>query len=137
MGIQFGTDEWVKAVMAALNESPGYAEAAKNWEGDFYFVIDEGPGVPETIYLYMDLWHGKCRDAFKADSADAKSPVFELSAPLKTWRGVLEKKIDPIQGLVTRRLKLKGPMMKVMKAPKAAIELVEACSRLDTEWPEA
>jgi len=27
--------------------------------------------------------------------------------------------------------------MKVMKAPKAAIELVEACANLDTDWPEA
>jgi putative sterol carrier protein len=85
----------------------------------------------------MDLWHGNCRDAFKVDNASEKSPEFELSAPLKIWRGVLEKKIDPIQGLVTRRLKLKGPWMRVMKAPKAAIELVEACSKLDTDWPEA
>jgi putative sterol carrier protein len=137
MGIQFGTDEWAKAAMAAINESPGYANAAKNWEGDFYFVIEKGAGIPETIHLYLDLWHGQCREAFKAADVSDKSPVFELSAPLKVWRGVLEKKIDPIQGLVTRRLKLKGPMMKVMKAPKAAIELVQACAGLDTEWPEA
>lgn len=134
MGIQFGTDEWIKAAMAALNASPGYAEAAKTWEGDFYFIVEDGA---ETSYLYMDLWHGQCRDAFKVADKSQKSPVFELSAPVKIWRGVLEKKIDPIQGLVTRRLKLKGPMMKVMKAPKAAIELVEACSTIDTEWPEA
>ena len=134
MGIQFGTDEWVKAAMAALNTSPGYAEAAKNWEGDFYFIVEDGA---ETTYLYMDLWHGQCRDAFKVNDKSEKSPAFELSAPVKIWRGVLEKKIDPIQGLVTRRLKLKGPMMKVMKAPKAAIELVEACSTINTEWPEA
>lgn len=136
MGIQFGTDEWAKAAMAAINESPGYANAAKNWEGDFYFIIDKGPGIPETIHLYLDLWHGQCREAFRAADVSKKSPVFELSAPLKVWRGVLSKKIDPIQGLVTRRLKLKGPMMKVMKAPKAAIELVEACASLETEWPE-
>jgi len=135
MSVLFGTDEWVKAAMVALNNSPGYAAAAKNWEGDFYFIVDKGDQVPEEIYLYMDLWHGECREAFRAESADAKSPTFELRAPLKTWQGVLSKKIDPIQGLVTRKLKLKGPMMKVMKAPKAAIELVEACASLDTDWP--
>jgi putative sterol carrier protein len=47
----------------------------------------------------------------------------------------MDKKIDPIQGLVSRRLKLKGPMMKVMKAPKAAIELVECGTQIDTDWP--
>lgn len=135
MGILFGTDEWVKALMEALNNSPGYAKAAENWEGDFYFIIEKGDGITEEIYLYMDLWHGKCRDAFKVDNASVKTPEFKLRAPLKTWKGVLDKKIDPIQGLMTRKLKMDGPMMKVMKTPKAAIELVECCASLDTDWP--
>ncbi len=135
MGIQFATDEWIKALRDELNNSPGYKNAAAKWEGDFYFVITAGDAIPEDIYLYMDLWHGECRDAFKVDDPAAKSPEFKLHAPVKTWRGVMEKKIDPIKGIVTKQLKLEGPMMKVMKAPKAAIELVEACTRLNTDWP--
>lgn len=135
MGIQFATDEWIKALRDELNSSPGYKNAAAKWEGDFYFVITAGDAIAEDIYLYMDLWHGECRDAFKVDDPAAKSPEFKLHAPVKTWRGVMEKKIDPIKGIVTKQLKLEGPMMKVMKAPKAAIELVEACTRLDTDWP--
>lgn len=135
MGIQFATDDWIKALMAELNSSDAYAKAAKNWEGDFYFIVEQGGGIPEDVFLYMDLWHGECRDAFKVDDAAAKSPVFELRAPINVWQGVINKKIDPIQGIVTRRLKLKGPMVKVMKAPKAAIELVACCGNLDTDWP--
>ncbi len=135
MGILFGTDEWIKALRDELNSSPGYKNAAAKWEGDFYFIVTAGDAILEDIYLYMDLWHGDCRDAFKVDDASAKSPEFKLHAPVKTWRGVMEKKIDPIKGIVTKQLKLEGPMMKVMKAPKAAIELVEACTRLDTDWP--
>ncbi|MBK7920541.1 MAG: hypothetical protein IPJ94_30680 [Chloroflexi bacterium] len=48
---------------------------------------------------------------------------------------VVEKKIDPIKGLMTRQLKLRNSMMKIMKAPKAAIELVECTTHIDTEWP--
>jgi putative sterol carrier protein len=36
---------------------------------------------------------------------------------------------------MTRQLKLKGNMMKIMKAPKAATELVECATRVDTGWP--
>ncbi len=136
MGIQFASDEWAKTLMNELNNSAGYADAAKKWEGDFYFIIDKGDGVVEDIYLYFDLWHGQCREAVRMDDSSAKKPMFEMRAPLKVWRGVMEKKIDPIQGLMTRRLKLKGPMMKIMKTPKAAIELVNCCTQLDTEWPE-
>jgi putative sterol carrier protein len=135
MAIEFATDEWIKALRTELNSSAAYREAAKTWEGDFYFVIDKGPDMPESAYLYMDLWHGECRDAYRVDDAGQKSPAFELSAPLKVWRTVLEKKLDPIRGLVTRQLKLKGNMMKVMKVPKAAIELVECATRVDTVWP--
>lgn len=135
MGVPFATDEWVKALMEQLNSSEKYADAAKKWEGDFYFIIEAGDGMPEETYLYMDLWHGKCRDAFHVTDPAVKSPEFELRAPVKVWHGVLNKKIDPIQGIVSRRLKLKGPMMKVMKAPKAAIELVECATRIDTQWP--
>jgi putative sterol carrier protein len=136
MAIEFGTDAWVKALMAEVNNSEAYAQAAKTWEGDFYFVVDQGPGVPEGVYMYMDLWHGECRDAFAVDDPGQKEPAFVLSAPLPIWRKVLDKKLDPIRGLMTRQLKLKGNMMKIMKVPKAATELVECCTRLDTEWPD-
>ena len=40
MGVKFPSDEWVKMMMEDLNKSDAYMEAAKNWEGDFYFIID-------------------------------------------------------------------------------------------------
>lgn len=135
MAIEFGTDEWIKAVMVELNESQAYRDAAKNWEGDFYFIINSGDGIEEDIYLYMDLWHGECRDAFRMENPEDESPEFTISATLPDWKRVLTKELDPIQGLITRRLKLKGNMLKVMRAPKAAKELVNCCAQVDTAWP--
>ncbi len=133
MAYKFPSDEWVKAVMAELNKSEAYAEAAKTWEGDFYFVADMGGGQTQT--LYMDLWHGKCRDAFLVTDESVKNPVFRMSGPVAAWKKVLLKQLDPIQGLMTGQLKLKGNMAMVMKSVKAAKELVEACTRVETEFP--
>lgn len=133
---QFPSDEWIKALMVQVNESKSYREAAKNWEGDFYFVINAGPGVPQDVFLYMDLWHGACRDAFEAAAPDDKSPEFVIRAPVASWRKVIEKKVDPIRALMTRQLKLQGTMTKIMKYPKAATELVNCCTLVDTTWPE-
>ena len=135
MAYKFPTDEWVKALMVEVNESETYRRAAKTWEGDFYFHITPSAGVPEDVYLYMDLWHGKCRDAYLVTDLSKKSPEFVISAPFPVWRRVLEGKLDPIQALLTRQLKLKGPMAKVMRSPKAATELVNCCTHVDTEWP--
>ncbi len=136
MGIKFASDEWIKALMDEVNNSDGYRKAAKAWEGDFYFVVDQGDGMSEEITMYMDLWHGECRDAYSVDDPGQVSPAFVLSGPLSAWRNVLEKKIDPIRSMMTRQLKLKGNMMKIMKTPKAATELVECCTKIDTVWPE-
>ena len=142
MPIPFPSDAWVRALKAELNNSPAYREAASSWEGDFYFIVapDPGPapapcGTPVT--LYMDLWHGECRAAYEVQDVGALTPEFIIEAPLKFWRSVLSGRLDPIQALVTRQLRLKGPMLKVMRAPRAAAELVRCCGRVPTAWPAA
>jgi putative sterol carrier protein len=136
MGIKFPSDEWVKALMVEINRSDAYKDAAKNWEGDFYFVVNKSPGVPQDVYLYMDLWHGACRDAYEVTDPTSKAPEFSLAAPLQVWQRVVEGKMDPIRALMTSQLKLKGTMTKIMKVPKSATELVKCCAKVDTEWPK-
>ena len=134
--VLFPSDEWVKALEQELNSSEAYADAGKNWEGDFYFVIDPDKDSPikEPVYLYMDLWHGKCRDAYLVADKDTKNPAFIMSGAYAKWRRVITAQLDPIQGLMTGQLKLKGNMVMVMKNVKAAQEMVKACTRLDAEF---
>ena len=135
MGIKFASDEWMKALKDELNKSDSYRDAAKAWEGDFYWVVTGMPGEPGEVHLYVDLWHGECRDAYRTVDAAAKTPEFVIEATYPVWRKVVDKKLDPIQGMVTRQLKLKGNMLKIMKAPKAATELVLCATRVPTDWP--
>lgn len=135
MQSKFPSDAWVKSLMEELNRSEAYAEAAKRWEGDFYFVIDPGGALDKRVALYMDLWHGKCREAFEVADESVKSPAYRLTGPVATWKRVLTKQLDPIQSLVTAQLKLKGNMVQIMRSVKAAKELVEACTRVETEFP--
>lgn len=137
MALEFPSDPWVKKLMEIVNESDAYRDAAQKWEGDLSFVIQPGPGLAEEHYLYMDLWHGECRSARELENAGEESPDFEISAPLPTWRRVLEGKLDPIRGLAGRQLKLKGSLMKIMKTPRAALELVNCAKEIDTTWPQS
>ncbi|MCC7161643.1 MAG: SCP2 sterol-binding domain-containing protein [Anaerolineae bacterium] len=134
--VRFPSEEWVKELEKELNSSQAYADAAKNWEGDFYFVIspDKDHQVQETTYLYMDLWRGKCREAYLVKDKDAKQPAFIMSGPYSKWQRVVTAQLDPLQGLMTGQLKLKGNMVMVMKNVKAAQEMVKACTRIDAEF---
>ena len=75
MAYTFATDEWVKALQVELNASDAYKKAAEKWEGDFYFVLEAGQGIPEDTYLYLDLWHGDAREAYLQENPDAKPPL--------------------------------------------------------------
>jgi putative sterol carrier protein len=135
MAYLFGSEEWVQAFVAEVNKSQAYHKAATTWEGDFYFVVEPGPGVPQRVYMYLDLWHGDARSGCVVADPSEKSPEFVITATLPVWRRVLEKKLDPIQGMVTGQLKVKGTLPKIMRYTKAAIELVTCTTRVQTEFP--
>ncbi len=135
MAIPFPCDEWIKALMQDLNGSKAYEDSAINWEGDFYFIVEPGGTQGNTVLLYMDLWHGKCREAFEATDEAIRKPVFRMSGPVATWKKVMTKKLDPMQALMTGQLKLKGNMSMIMKNVRAAKELVESCTRVETVFP--
>jgi len=135
MAYRFPTDEWIKALMVELNKSEAYHKAAKTWEGDFYFIATPGGSLTEAVVMYMDLWHGKCRDAYEVAEPGGSKPVFVLAGPVAVWKKVMTKKLDPMQAMMTGQLKLTGNMAIVMKNVRAAKELVESCTRIDTEFP--
>jgi putative sterol carrier protein len=136
--VVFPSEGWVEGLRKELNSSAAYAEAAKNWEGDFYFVIEPEKGQPfdDPVYLYMDLFHGQCRDAFVVKEKSAMAPAFVMSGPYSKWKKVVTAKLDPLQGLMTGQLKLKGNMVMIMKNVKAAQEMVRACTRVDAQFPD-
>lgn len=128
MAVKFPSQEWADAMKQEVNSSEAYADAAKSWEGDFYFVISDSDQL-----IYMDLWHGECREATYTTDSAARNPEFRIAAKKEQWDKVLQGKLDPIQGMMTRQLKLEGNLMKIMQNVKAAQELVRCATRVETE----
>ena len=54
---------------------------------------------------------------------------------MANWKKVMTKKLDPMQAMMTGQLKLTGNMAIVMRNVRAAKELVESCTRIETEFP--
>jgi putative sterol carrier protein len=135
MTFKFPSDEWVKEFANQMNASESYAKSAKDWEGDFNFIVEADKSYPETVYFFIGLYHGQATDAAMVGSAEARPAPFTVSGPFSVWRKVIEGKQDPIQALMMRKLKLKGNLMKVMRYPKAAKEMVDCVKRVPTEFP--
>ena len=135
----FPSEEWWSEYVEKINLSEAYKKSAEAWEGDISFVFEAEPdkNVPEDVWAWLDLWHGECRDAYVvADPSSHKAPEFEVKGKIPSWKKVIDKKVDPIQALITRQLLLKGNMAKVLKSVKAAQELVNCATTVPTEFPE-
>jgi len=131
---RFPSDEWVDQFKKALNKNAAYAEVAKDWEGDFLFVITPDEQWSKETILYIDLWHGKCRKAFITDKKQKAAFVFK--GPYANWKKVIKKELDPIRGLIRGLFFLEGDSKVILDQTKAAQELVNTASQISTEFED-
>jgi putative sterol carrier protein len=135
MGFKLPSDEWIKEFGRQINSSKAYEESAKDWEGDFLFIMEADNTLPKTAYFFVGLNHGKSPDTAMIENEKAREAQFTLTAAFSIWRKIIEGKLDPIQAIMTGKLKLKGNLAKVLRYPKSAKELVNCVQRVPTDFP--
>ena len=133
MGLKFGTSDWVASYMEILNKNEAYRESAKTWEGDFVFICSPEGNLDHEVRFYADLWHGEARSMRALPEGEEVDAAFVFSGKWGNWSKLIDGKLDPIKGLMTKKFKLKGDMKKVMRAVKAAKNLVKTIGMIDTE----
>lgn len=124
---QFPTAAWVQALSEKLNSDEKYAQIAQNWEGDMLFVIDPGGNLTQETKIYLDLWHGKCRNAYVVNEKDVPKTVFSLRAPYENFACLLKGELEPMQALLTRKLGVQGNMAVLMRNIPTVLDFVRCC----------
>jgi len=130
--VKFPSDEWIKIFKEELNRSKDYEEVAKDWEGDFLFIVTPDEELKEEVTFYVDLWHGKCRDAYLVEGE--KTAAFEFRGPYSNWKKVITKELDPIRGLIRGMFTVEGDSKIILDQSKAAQELVNTASTIPVEF---
>lgn len=130
---KFPSEEWTKAFKEAINQSKVYEEAARDWEGDFLFIITPDEKFPYEEVYYVDLRHGKCREARKLVSREEAKAEFTFEGPYSNWVKLLKGELDPVRALLMRKFKLTGSMVKLMRYPKAAVEIMKTITKIPAE----
>ncbi|MCJ7566798.1 MAG: SCP2 sterol-binding domain-containing protein [Anaerolineales bacterium] len=132
MAYPFPSEEWLLVLVEVLNSDPRYAEVAKKWEGDMTVVIepedgDERHDLPVAVYL--DLWHGKCRSArfFDMEKEEMPDAAFTLRARIDNIEQLFKGKLDPIQAMMTRRLRVEGNMAYMLRNVPTVLDFVRCC----------
>jgi len=136
MAFLFPSTEWLQALKDKLNNDEKYAHIARKWEGDIMFQIEPEGAITETMQLYIDLWHGECRAVFVVDPNQQKDlqPAFILSAPYRNLVRIIQGGLDPMQAMITRKLKVQGSMAYMMRNVPVVLDFVRCAQELDTEY---
>lgn len=132
---EFFSAPWAAAACDALNASDAYREAAATWEGAVRFIARGLPGAEPERAVWLDLRHGTCRETRAGAAAlDAEAP-FEIVGPYEVWLDVLAGRLDPLVGLMLRKLSLTGDLAQIGRHVKAAKEMVAVAASVETTLP--
>jgi len=139
--MKFGTPEWAEAYKKAVNENENYRDAAGpegfppvGWEGDFIFVVEPAGNLDHELRMFVGLYHGECTDVRVLKEGEEVDAEYEWAGSYDAWLQVLKKELDPIRGLLAGKFRIKGNMAKILKATRAALELVNSSTMIDTEF---
>ncbi|MDF1665282.1 MAG: SCP2 sterol-binding domain-containing protein [Planctomycetota bacterium] len=127
MKYAFPSEEWVQAYKEALNNSDNYRDVASSWHhGAIAMVVEADPknGLLDNFCVWLDVDGGRCRDARKVTLEEAYTAPYCLIATHERWIDVLSKRLDPIAGMVTRRIQLRGNLLTMMRYVRSAKAMV-------------
>ncbi len=123
----FPSEDWLQALSQKLNSDEHYGQVAHAWEGDIRFVVEPGGSLQETLYFYVDLWHGKCRQITFEKDLSIRKPAFVMKAPYPTMIRVLDGDLDPMTALMTRKLGVQGNFAMLLRNVPTILDFVRCC----------
>ena len=129
---KFPSPEWLQSFHEKLNSDEQYQRIAAKWEGDMCVVVEPDQKFQDRLIYYWDLWHGKCKRVAILNSLEEEDPAFVITSSYGNFTQVLRGKLDPMQALFTRKLKLKGNMAVMMRSVPVVLDFVR-CAREITD----
>ncbi|MCL5278149.1 MAG: SCP2 sterol-binding domain-containing protein [Deltaproteobacteria bacterium] len=152
MGIPFPSEEWIVAFKGKINSNPNYKESGANWEHgtislimqfdqDMLDRMKKDPVLSKqmkegetAVGVWLDLYHGVCKEAKRVTAEEAQKAKFVIAGEYPRWKSVMKKELDPVKGMMQGKLKLKGDLPTIVRFVKAAQDLVDSATMVDTKF---
>jgi putative sterol carrier protein len=123
----------------ALNNDRAYREAGKPWTfGSVAMIVRSDPanGIARNAGMILDVHQGECRGArFVEGVDDSVDAEFVIVASYARWKDVIERKLDPIKGMMEGKLKLvRGHLPTIIRFVEPARIVVASASKVPTDF---
>jgi len=137
--VKFPSEEWIVEYKKAINNNPAYKVGGANWnKGVVALICQANPdiGIEEDVGIWLDLHQGVCRDAKMVTLDEAGEAPFVITGPYQRWKQIIMNELDPIQGMLQGKLRLKGDLPTIVRYVEASKALVESAGMVETDFPD-
>ncbi|MHA2602044.1 MAG: SCP2 sterol-binding domain-containing protein [Candidatus Thorarchaeota archaeon SMTZ1-83] len=130
--VELGSDEYLESFKKSLNEDEDYAKLASSVVDSYTLVLQAEPdkGVDDTLVVGFEIKEGRMTDIWLGE----RETSYILSAPYRVWVDILLGNIGANRAFITRKLKIKGNMPRLLKTAKATDRLVEILREMPTRF---
>ena len=126
------SEQWAQAFAEEINTNEAHRQAAMGWEWPLILQMINGDNEKS---VFLDLQNGECKIAKVADQNDCDTAEFIISASSDSWQKILNKELDPMLAVMTKKLELKkGNVGTLLKYVDAAKELIRSATEIPTEF---
>ena len=97
---------------------------------------DPANGIERSAGMILDVHQGECHGArFVEDADDSVQAEFVIVASYARWKDVIERKLDPIKGMMEGKLKLvRGHLPTIIRFVEPARIVVASASKVPTDF---
>ena len=130
--MKLGTPEYMDEAVKRTNSDTKYLELSKGENEIYTLVLEAEPdkGVVENLTLCYRMEDGKIVGIYSTE----REATFRLSAPYGIWVDILTGKLGANSALMTRKVKVKGSFMKLLKYSDGVLRWIEILRALPTEF---
>jgi putative sterol carrier protein len=130
--LKLGSLEYMEEVLNRTNSDAKYLELSKGENEIYTLILEAEPekGVAQALTLCYRVEDGKIVEVFPTE----REATFRIAAPYGTWVEILTGKLGANKALMTRKLKVKGNFMKLLKYSDGVLRWVEILKTLPTEF---
>jgi putative sterol carrier protein len=122
----------MQEVVKRTNSDAKYLQLSKDQNEIYTIVLDAEPekGANEALAICYRIENGKIVEVFPAE----REATFCISAPYGIWVDILAGKLGANKVLMTRKLKVNGDLMKLLKYSDGVLRWVEILKTIPTEF---
>jgi putative sterol carrier protein len=130
--ILLGCDDYLEEARKRVNEDSQYEELAKEVNDSYTLVMEAEPtkGISNSMVLGFQISEGKMTDIWRGD----RKTDFILSAKYGDFVDILTGNLNVTKAFITRKLKIKGSLARMLKTSKATERFVEVLQTIPTEF---